>query len=113
MAQDITVFLTGLAVLALMIERIVEKFLGWIPNKIEKGGYILTSVVFLIGVIIAYFGDILVLNELFLKAVPKLLDSIITGLFIAAGADPIHQVIRLLEEKKEQAKAEMKKKRGK
>ena len=113
MAQDIVTFLTGLAVLTLMIERFVEKIFGWIPDKLKEnggtkgkknGGYILTLLVFLIGSIIAYIGSISVLKELFLTDAPKLMASIITGLFITAGPDPLHQAIRLLEEKKDQAK---------
>jgi len=103
---DITSFLGALAALSLMVERIVEKFFGWIPDRTKKGGYILTLLVFAIGFIIAYFGGILVLKELFSKDAPIWLDSLVTGLFIAAGADPIHQVIRWFEEKKEQAKVE-------
>lgn len=110
MTVNFTEFLIGLAIIALMLERFVEKLFGWIPKNISIGnqtlqrGYLLTLLIFVFGFLIAYFGEILALEVIFDKDVPKILDSLTTGLFIAAGADPIHQVIRWTEEKKELAK---------
>jgi hypothetical protein len=119
MVQDPGTFLVGLAALALILERVVEKLFGWIPDVLRKSrafkssrklrsniGNILTIVILILGWLIAYTGNILVIEVLFEQDVAKLLDSFITALFIVAGADPIHQAIRLTEEKKEKTKEE-------
>jgi hypothetical protein len=117
MVQDPGTFLVGLAALALILERVVEKLFGWIPDVLRKSrafkssrklrsniGNILTIVILLLGWMIAYTGNILVIEVLFEQDAAKLLDSFITALFIVAISDPIHQAVRLMEEKKEKTK---------
>jgi hypothetical protein len=123
--SELTTFLIGLAIIALILERAMETFFGWLPEIIDdklkegnktgeqkkskfKGGFALTLLILFFGFIIALYGELFVLKEIFSKDFPDLLDAFITGLFISGGADPIHQVIRFTEEKKDKAKEEKK-----
>jgi biotin transporter BioY len=102
---DVISYLTSLAVLALIIERSVEQFSGKIQEKNRKN--LIFLIILVVGIIIVYVYGIGIIQNLFeinLEGLLLLGDALITGVFIAAGADPIHSVVRWMEEKKEQAK---------
>ncbi|MCL6613110.1 MAG: hypothetical protein K6U03_00585 [Firmicutes bacterium] len=104
----ITEFLVVLSVIALVLERIIEfivahafptgeGFLGPNTNSRRLATFLLAT---LFGILVVSQTSLGLLQRVDPKA-SRWFDVVFTGLLLAAGTQPIHSLLRLLELKKE------------
>lgn len=95
--------------LSLIIERVTEKILNFVPTRPKKIYAWIVSTI--LGLLISFVFRFGIMKELGLVAGSEIaawLDYFVTGILLASGSEPVHSIVQVLAIKKDELQKRIK-----